>query len=81
MLRSQVESLRRMVQAEAIDDLPAAMMAANYALMELNLETARHRELPDPIQVLRDLFEAGDLEDHFYAVREREGQGWEGRAW
>ena len=34
--------------------------------------------LPDPIQVLRDLFEAGDLEDHFYAIREREGQGWEG---
>ena len=54
-------------------------MAAHYALMELNLETAVETgELPDPIQVLQDLFEAGDLEDHFYAVREREGQGWEG---
>jgi hypothetical protein len=72
-------SLKRMVQAEAIDDLPAALMAAHYALMELNLETAvKTGELPDPIQVLHDLFDAGDLEDHFYAVREREGQGWEG---
>jgi len=35
-------------------------------------------DLPDPIQVLRDLFEAGGLEDHFYAVRESEGEGWEG---
>lgn len=79
MLRSQMGSLRRMVQAEAIDDMPAAMMACHYALMELNLETAeRTGELPDPIQVFRDLFEAGNLEDHFYAVREREGQGWEG---
>ena len=79
MLRSQMASLKRMVQAEAIDDLPAAMMAVHYALMELNLETAvKTGELPDPIQVLHDLFEAGDLEDHFYAVREREGQGWEG---
>ena len=79
MLRSRMGSLKRMVQAEAIDDLPAAMMAAHYALMELNLETAqRTGELPDPIRVLHDLFEAGDLEDHFYAIREREGQGWEG---
>ena len=79
MLRSQINNLRRMVQAEAIDDLPAAMMAAHYALMELNLETAQKAgELPDPIRVLHDLFEAGDLEDHFYAVREREGQSWEG---
>ena len=79
MLRSRISSLKRMVQAEAIDDLPAAMMAAHYALMELNLETAqRTGELPDPIRVLHDLFEAGDLEDHFYAIREREGQGWEG---
>ena len=43
MLRSQMDSLRRMVQAEAIDDLPAAMMAAHYALMELNLDTAQER--------------------------------------
>jgi hypothetical protein len=35
-------------------------------------------KLPDPIQVLRDLFEAGGLEDHFYAIREREGLGWDG---
>ena len=35
-------------------------------------------ELPNPVQVLRDLFEAGGLEDHFYAVREHEGLGWEG---
>jgi len=79
MLRSQMGNLRRMVQAEAIDDMTAAMMAAHYALMELNLETAQQTgELPDPIQVLRDLFEAGSLEDHFYAIRESEGQGWEG---
>jgi len=79
MLRSQLGSLKRMVETETIDDLPAAMMAAHYALMELNLETAvKAGELPDPIQVLRDLFEAGGLEDHFYDIREREGQGWEG---
>jgi hypothetical protein len=79
MLRSQMANLKRMVQTETIDDRPAAMMAAHYALMELNLETAiRAGELPDPIQVLRDLFEAGGLEDHFYDIREREGQGWEG---
>ena len=79
MLRSRMGSLKQMVRAEAIDDLPAALMAAHYALMELNLETAvKTGELPDPIQVLHDLFEAGDLEDHFYAIREREGQGWEG---
>ncbi len=79
MLRSQIETLRRMVETEAIDDLPAAMMAAHYALMELNLESAqRAGEIPEPIQVLHDLFEAGHLEDHFYAVRESEGQGWEG---
>ena len=79
MLRSRMGSLKRMVRAEAIDDLPAALMSAHYALMELNLETAvKTGELPDPIQVLHDLFEAGDLEDHFYAVREREGLGWEG---
>jgi hypothetical protein len=34
--------------------------------------------LPDPIQTLRDLFDAGDLDDHFYSIREREGVGWEG---
>ncbi len=79
MLRSQMDTLRRMVETETIDDLPAALMAAHYALMELNLETAvKAGELPDPIQVLRDLFEAGGLEDHFYAIREREGHGWEG---
>jgi len=79
MLRSQIGNLRRMAQNETIDDMPAAMMAAHYALMELNLETAtKTRELPDPIQVLHDLFEAGDLEDHFYAIREAEGKGWEG---
>ena len=79
MLRSQMGNLRRIVQNEAIDDMPAAMMAAHYALMELNLETAqRTGELPDPIQVLRDLFEAGSLEDHFYAIRESEGEGWNG---
>ena len=79
MLRSQIGNLRRMVQNETIDDMPAAMMAAHYALMELSLETAaKTRELPDPIQVLHDLFEAGDLEDHFYAIRENEGKGWEG---
>ena len=33
---------------------------------------------PNPIRVLHDLFEAGGLEDHFYAVRDREGKGWEG---
>ncbi|MGD0038835.1 MAG: hypothetical protein ABSE84_00240 [Isosphaeraceae bacterium] len=33
---------------------------------------------PDPIRVLHELFEVGDLEDHFYAIREREGQGWDG---
>jgi len=33
------------------------------------------RELPDPIQVLQNLFEASDLEDCFYAIREREEQG------
>lgn len=81
MLRSHIDPLRRMADTEAIlaDDVPAALMAANYALMELSLETAqRAGEIPDPIQVLRNLFEAGSLEDHFYAIRESEGQGWEG---
>jgi hypothetical protein len=31
-----------------------------------------------PIRILRELFETGHLEDHFYAIRENEGQGWEG---
>lgn len=35
-------------------------------------------ERPDPLQVLRDLIDAGQLGDHFYAIRESEGQGWEG---
>ncbi len=79
MLHTQQERLTQMVQTETIDHLPAALMAAHYALMELNLESALQAgELPDPIQVLRDLFEAGNLEDHFYAVREQEGEGWEG---
>jgi nitrogen regulatory protein PII-like uncharacterized protein len=30
------------------------------------------------IQVLRDLFEAGHLEDHYYAICVSEGLGWEG---
>jgi len=34
--------------------------------------------LPDPIQVLRDLFEAGNLVDHHYHIRESEGEGWDG---
>jgi hypothetical protein len=34
--------------------------------------------LPDPVQVLRDLFEAGNLDDHFYHIRETEGKGWDG---
>jgi hypothetical protein len=33
---------------------------------------------PDPIRVLHELFESGDLEDHFYHIRESEGEGWEG---
>jgi len=28
--------------------------------------------------VLHELFEAGDLKNHFYATREREELGWEG---
>lgn len=35
-------------------------------------------KLPDPIDVIRRLFEVGCLEDHFYAVRDSECQGWEG---
>lgn len=35
-------------------------------------------EIPDPLQVLRDLFDAGHLEDHFYHVRDSEGLGWDG---
>ncbi len=74
-----MDALRRMVKTEAIDDLPAVLMAAHYALMELSMETAvKAGEVPDPIQVLKDLFEAGDLENHFYDIREREGQGWNG---
>lgn len=30
------------------------------------------------LRVLHDLFESGDLDDHFYDIREREGLGWEG---
>ena len=30
------------------------------------------------IQVLRDLFEAGNLDDHFYSVRAHEALGWDG---
>jgi len=33
---------------------------------------------PDPIQVLRDLFDAGHLADHHYDIRESEGKGWDG---
>ncbi|MEN6406197.1 MAG: hypothetical protein ABFC77_06985 [Thermoguttaceae bacterium] len=80
MLTPKQEALERMVQTEQIDDLPAAMMACSYALMEMNLRQAMDTgEIPDPIQVLRDLFDAGGLDDHFYDVREREGEGWEGR--
>jgi hypothetical protein len=42
----------------------------DYEIEEIDTDAA--------IQVLRDLFEAGDLDDHFYAIREREGRGWEG---
>ncbi len=35
-------------------------------------------QLPDPIQVLHELFEAGHLEDHYYHIRDSEGLGWEG---
>jgi len=57
------------------------MMAAHYALMELNLEAAQQRgELPDPIRVLHELFEAGDLADHFYHIRDRERRAGKARA-
>jgi hypothetical protein len=36
------------------------------------------KNIPDPIQTLRDLFDAGGLDDHFYRIRDSEGQGWEG---
>jgi hypothetical protein len=35
-------------------------------------------DLPDPIDVIHRLFEAGHLEDHFYAVRDSECLGWDG---
>ena len=38
----------------------------------------KRTDLPDPIKVLHDLFAAGHLEDHFYAIRESECLGWEG---
>ena len=34
-------------------------------------------KLPDPIRVLHDLFEIGNLDDHFYHIKESEG-GWNG---
>jgi hypothetical protein len=35
-------------------------------------------DLLAPIRILRELFETGDLEDHFYHIRETECLGWEG---
>lgn len=75
------------------DDLPSPLMQGVGKLVDRGLnpfeiefckdaETVRGEtvrgELPDPIQVLHDLFEAGHLGDHFYTVRENEGEGWEG---
>ena len=34
--------------------------------------------LQEALRVLHELFEVGDLDDHFYAIREREGEGWDG---
>lgn len=77
LLQDVEAKLQEMVRAERIDHLPAALMACHYALLEMNLARAQAvGELPDPIQVLRDLFEAGDLDDHFYTVRDRVG-GWD----
>ena len=80
MLATVKSNLERVVNGQAQpEDQRAILMACHYALMELNLSCAMASgELADPIQVLHDLFEAGGLDDHFYAVREREGQGWEG---
>ena len=44
----------------------------------LHAWAASQFQQPDPVQVLHDLFEAGDLDYHFYDIHEREGQGWEG---
>ncbi len=40
MLRDYKAQLERMAQTTVIDDLSVALMAINYALMELNLESA-----------------------------------------
>ena len=39
---------------------------------------AKRPDLPDPIDVIHRLFEAGRLEDHSYAIRESECLGWDG---
>lgn len=75
LLQDVEARLQAMVKAERIDHLPAALMACHYALLELNLARAQAvGELPDPIQVLRQLFDTGSLDDHFYRVREG---GWD----
>ena len=33
---------------------------------------------PDAVKTLRDLFEAGSLDDHFYHIRDSECEGWHG---
>jgi hypothetical protein len=44
-----------------------------FDIVEIDTEAAK-----EAVQVLHDLFEAGDLDDHFYSIRESEGLGWEG---
>lgn len=58
-------------------DLDASCMYESESAIVLNAMPTRILE-PDPIRVLHELFEVGDLEDHYYAIREREGQGWDG---
>jgi hypothetical protein len=62
---------------------PAGPTDANWTLTEGDLQGAIASleaiiALPNPLEVLREMIDAGGLCDHFYDIREREGEGWEG---
>jgi len=61
--------------------------AAGWSMAQGELEGAiatlqailpRAALLNNAVRVLHELFEAGDLEDHFYHIKKSEGQGYEG---
>jgi hypothetical protein len=75
-LTPKYEMLKLMSDLGTVVDSNLALATVSYVLMELSIFQAMKRgTLLDPIKVLRDLFETGDLEDQAYIIREVEGQG------